>query len=100
MNMQTPARVADRQQRRAAAGAFTELFRANALLDRTPDDWHDRWDTAYPPRAARRASKPRHAPTGCVTERQNRSDATPAKTRRARRVRVARRAVRAARWPA
>lgn len=96
MTAKTPARVVRKQQLRDAdARRQHDEYRAT-VETRTPDWWTEE-QGIYPPRAARRARKPRHAATGTVTERQNRSNATPAKTARARRVRAARRATRYAR---
>ncbi len=98
MLTQTPQRASERRKARAAAGALTAMFRAADLAARTPDadSWPDDFGP-YPNRRTRRARPPRHAATGTVTERQNRSDAPAGRTARARRVRAARRATRYAR---
>ncbi len=84
-----PERVRDRQLDRAL---LAELG-ANARLDneaaRTPADWsYAEGFGPYPNRRTRRQRPPRHAATGTVTERANRSDT--ARHARARRIKLAR----------
>lgn len=84
-----PDRVLIRQDVRHNASERVELARNAALAARTPDA--DSWPTdfgPYPNRRTRRARPRRHAPTGTVTERQNRSDT--ARQARARRIKLAR----------